>query len=158
MAALMAGAGGPPVLVTGAAGFIGAALSERLLDDGAAVLGVDCLSPYYDVGLKESRLARLEGRDGFAFRRLDIADRAGVAALFDEVRPEIVIHLAAQAGVRHGLDAPFDYADANLTGFLAILEGCRAVRPRHLLYASSSSVYGGNTRVPFSTSDSVDHP
>ncbi|MEL6265454.1 MAG: NAD-dependent epimerase/dehydratase family protein [Pseudomonadota bacterium] len=158
MAALMAGAGGPPVLVTGAAGFIGAALSERLLDDGAAVLGVDCLSPYYDVGLKESRLARLEGRDGFAFRRLDIADRAGVAALFDEVRPEIVIHLAAQAGVRHGLEAPFDYADANLTGFLAILEGCRAVRPRHLLYASSSSVYGGNTRVPFSTSDSVDHP
>ncbi|MEM6488577.1 MAG: NAD-dependent epimerase/dehydratase family protein [Pseudomonadota bacterium] len=146
------------VLVTGVAGFIGATLAERLLSMGRPVLGIDNLNAYYDVALKRARLARLEGRSGFAFRALDLADRDGMAALFQAAKPRRVVHLAAQAGVRHGLKAPFDYADANLTGQLAVLEGCRAVGTGHLLYASSSSVYGGNAKVPFSTSDSVDHP
>ncbi|MEM8594911.1 MAG: NAD-dependent epimerase/dehydratase family protein [Pseudomonadota bacterium] len=146
------------ILVTGAAGFIGAAVSERLLAEGRAVVGVDNLNAYYDPKLKGARLARLEGRAGFSFHRLDLADREGMAALFDAVRPEAVIHLAAQAGVRHGLKAPFDYADANLTGHLAVLEGCRQTGVGHLLYASSSSVYGGNTAVPFAEGQSVDHP
>ncbi|MGF1552933.1 MAG: NAD-dependent epimerase/dehydratase family protein [Paracoccaceae bacterium] len=146
------------VLLTGAAGFVGAALAERLLDEGRAVLGVDNLSPYYDVRLKEARLARLDGRAGFRFERLDLASREATAALFARERPALVVHLAAQAGVRHGLEAPHDYADANLSGFLTVLEGCRHAGTRHLLYASSSSVYGGNAKLPFSTGDSVDHP
>ncbi|MEM7529798.1 MAG: NAD-dependent epimerase/dehydratase family protein [Pseudomonadota bacterium] len=149
---------GDAILVTGAAGFIGAALSERLLAEGREVLGVDNFSPYYDPALKEARLARLEDRPGFRFRRLDLANRGDVAGLFEAERPRCVVHLAAQAGVRHGLEAPFDYADANLTGFLAVLEGCRHNGTENLLYASSSSVYGGNAKVPFAETDSVDHP
>ncbi|MEM9762023.1 MAG: NAD-dependent epimerase/dehydratase family protein [Pseudomonadota bacterium] len=149
---------GDTVLLTGAAGFIGAALAERLLDEGRSVLGVDNLSPYYDPALKSARLARLEGRNGWRFERLDLADRAATAALFETERPARVVHLAAQAGVRHGLKAPFDYADSNLSGFLSVLEGCRHAGTGHLLYASSSSVYGGNAKVPFAEADSVDHP
>ncbi|MEM9781215.1 MAG: NAD-dependent epimerase/dehydratase family protein [Pseudomonadota bacterium] len=149
---------GDAILITGAAGFIGAALAERLLDIGHAVLGVDCLSPYYDVGLKRTRLARLEDRGAFRFVEADIADRPVIAGLFVAEKPRIVLNMAAQAGVRHGLKAPHDYADANLVGFLNVLEGCRHAGTAHLLYASSSSVYGGNTKTPFSTSDSVDHP
>ncbi|MEM6974291.1 MAG: NAD-dependent epimerase/dehydratase family protein [Pseudomonadota bacterium] len=150
--------GDPAILITGAAGFIGAALAERLTGEGRAVLGVDCLSPYYDVALKRARLARLHDRAAFRFVEADIADRAAMATLFETERPAVVINLAAQAGVRHGLHAPHDYADANLAGFLNVLEGCRHAGTRHLLYASSSSVYGGNTKTPFSTADSVDHP
>lgn len=146
------------VLVTGAAGFIGAALCERLLGAGRRVVGVDNLNTYYDPLLKEARLDRMRPHEAFAFRVLDLADRAATEALFAEVQPPLVVHLAAQAGVRHGIHAPHDYADANLSGFLTVLEGCRHAGTRHLLYASSSSVYGGNARVPFSTSDSVDHP
>ncbi|MEM7527029.1 MAG: NAD-dependent epimerase/dehydratase family protein [Pseudomonadota bacterium] len=149
---------GEAILVTGAAGFIGAALIERLLQEGRPVLGVDNLSPYYDAGLKRARLVRLEGRAGFRFVELDLADREATAALFAAERPAKVVHLAAQAGVRHGLKAPFDYADANLAGFLAVLEGCRHAETKHLLYASSSSVYGGNVKVPFAEADAVDHP
>ncbi|MEL6767126.1 MAG: NAD-dependent epimerase/dehydratase family protein [Pseudomonadota bacterium] len=149
---------GETVLLTGAAGFIGAALAERLLDDGRQVLGVDNFSPYYDPALKAARLARLEGRNGWRFERLDLADREATAALFETERPARVVHLAAQAGVRHGLKAPFDYAASNLSGFLSVLEGCRHAGTGHLLYASSSSVYGGNAKVPFAEADSVDHP
>lgn len=150
--------GEPPVLVTGAAGFIGFHLARRLLEAGVAVTGVDNLSPYYDVGLKKARLARLETLPGFRMLRVDIADRDATAALFAETTPRMVVHLAAQAGVRWSISHPHDYAQANLVGFLNILEGCRAVRASHLVYASSSSVYGGNARLPFSTSDPVDHP
>ncbi|MEO1318721.1 MAG: NAD-dependent epimerase/dehydratase family protein [Pseudomonadota bacterium] len=149
---------GDAILVTGAAGFIGAALAERLIDQGRPVLGIDNFSPYYDPALKAERLRRLEGREGWRFEELDLANREAVAALFERERPSRVVHLAAQAGVRHGLKAPFDYADSNLTGFLAVLEGCRHASTGHLLYASSSSVYGGNTKVPFAEEDSVDHP
>ncbi len=147
-----------PVLVTGAAGFIGFHVARRLVEAGRDVIGVDNLSPYYDPKLKQARLHELAGAKNFEFVRLDLADRAATAALFAEHRFPFVIHLAAQAGVRHSLVDPHAYASANLDGFLNILEGCRHHECRHLVYASSSSVYGANTRMPFRTSDNVDHP
>ncbi|HWQ09344.1 MAG TPA: NAD-dependent epimerase [Holophaga sp.] len=145
-------------LITGSAGFIGFHLAERLLADGHEVVGVDSLNDYYDVSLKQARLARLEGRPGFRFCRMDLADRTATADLFARERPALVIHLAAQAGVRYSLDHPHAYADANLVGHLNVLEGCRHTQVRHLLYASSSSVYGLNRKTPFSTEDRTDHP
>lgn len=146
------------LLVTGTAGFIGMHVAQALLARGDEVVGVDNLSPYYDVALKRARLSCLEGRDGFHFAFCDIADRTAMARLFAAERPTRVIHLAAQAGVRHSLtDAPA-YADANLLGFLNVLEGCRHNGIEHLVYASSSSVYGANGRLPFSVHDNVDHP
>ena len=147
-----------PILVTGAAGFIGYHVSRALAAAGRDVIGVDNLSPYYDPKLKEARLQQLAGAKNFKFVRLDLADRKPTAALFAERRFPFVIHLAAQAGVRHSLVDPYAYADANFEGFLNILEGCRHNGCRHLVYASSSSVYGANTRLPFRTSDNVDHP
>jgi UDP-glucuronate 4-epimerase len=143
------------VLVTGAAGFIGMHCAERLLERGDEVVGVDNLNDYYDVKLKQARLSRLSR---MKFLKADIADRAAMERLFAEERPQRVIHLAAQAGVRHSLKDPHAYVDANLVGFLHILEGCRAVGVEHLVYASSSSVYGSNARLPFSVHDNVDHP
>lgn len=145
-------------LVTGAAGFIGFHVAQQLLAAGHQVVGVDNLNDYYEVSLKEARLAKLAGEPGFTFQKLDIADRAGVAALFAGERFDRVIHLAAQAGVRYSIDNPHAYADANLVGHLNILEGCRSQQTAHLVYASSSSVYGLNTAMPFKVSDSVDHP
>ncbi len=147
-----------PILVTGSAGFIGFHVAAALLAKGYPVVGVDNLSAYYDVTLKEARLAELAKHNGFRFVKLDLADRPGAAALFRENRFPLVIHLAAQAGVRHSLVDPHSYVDANLTGFVNVLEGCRHNECRHLLYASSSSVYGANTRMPFSVHDNVDHP
>ncbi|QMA46833.1 NAD-dependent epimerase [Citrobacter freundii] len=144
-------------LVTGAAGFIGFHVSKRLLDAGHQVVGLDNLNDYYDVSLKQARLALLV-HPGFHFHMLDLADRESMAALFAEERFDRVIHLAAQAGVRYSIDNPHAYADSNLTGFLNVLEGCRHNQIQHLLYASSSSVYGLNRKMPFSTDDSVDHP
>ncbi|HTY03078.1 MAG TPA: NAD-dependent epimerase [Rhodocyclaceae bacterium] len=146
------------VLVTGAAGFIGMYVAERLLARGDTVVGIDNLNDYYDVALKEARLARLKPNPAFRFVRLDLADREGMAALFASERPDAVVHLAAQAGVRHSLKNPLAYADANLLGFVNVIEGCRQSGVRHLVYASSSSVYGGNTKVPFAEDDNVDHP
>jgi UDP-glucuronate 4-epimerase len=146
------------VLLTGAAGFIGMHTAERLLARGDEVVGLDNLNDYYDVTLKQARLARLEGRPGFRFVKLDVADRAGMDALFARERFDRVIHLAAQAGVRYSLTNPHAYIESNVVGFTHILEGCRHHGVRHLVYASSSSVYGGNTRLPFSEHDSVDHP
>jgi UDP-glucuronate 4-epimerase len=146
------------ILLTGVAGFIGMHCAERLLARGDTLIGVDNINDYYDVGLKKDRLKRLEAHPRFRFERLDIANREAVAGLFAEVRPEKVINLAAQAGVRYSLTNPHAYIDANIQGFLNILEGCRLHSVRHLVYASSSSVYGGNTRLPFSESDPVDHP
>lgn len=146
------------VLVTGAAGFIGMHVCERLLARGDEVVGVDCLNDYYDVALKEARLARLTPHGNFRFHKLDIADRVGVADLFAAEKPQRVINLAAQAGVRYSLKNPHAYVDSNLIGFVNILEGCRHQGVDHLLFASSSSVYGGNTKTPFSESDNVDHP
>jgi UDP-glucuronate 4-epimerase len=145
-------------LVTGAAGFIGFYVSQRLLAAGHSVIGIDNLNDYYDVNLKLARLAQLENKVGFEFIKLDLADREGMAALFAEQRFERVIHLAAQAGVRYSIENPLAYADANLIGFVNVLEGCRHNKVGHLLYASSSSVYGLNKKQPFSTDDSVDHP
>ena len=147
-----------PILVTGAAGFIGFHVARRLVEIGREVIGIDNLSPYYDLMLKQARLQQLAGAKNFKFVRLDLADRTATAALFAEHRFPFVIHLAAQAGVRHSLVDPYAYADANLDGFLNILEGCRHAGCRHLVYASSSSVYGANTKMPFRTSDNVDHP
>jgi UDP-glucuronate 4-epimerase len=146
------------ILVTGAAGFIGYHVTERLLARGDAVIGLDNLNAYYDVSLKEARLARLMAQPGFRFTRLDLADREGVAKLFAADRPQRVVHLAAQAGVRYSLENPHAYVDSNLAGFMNILEGCRHAGVGHLVYASSSSVYGGNTRMPFSEHDTIDHP
>ena len=146
------------VLVTGAAGFIGFHVATRLLARGDAVIGLDNLNAYYDVGLKHARLARLSREAGFSFHTLDLTDRAGMADLFERHRPERVIHLAAQAGVRHSLTDPHAYVESNLVGFLNVVEGCRATRTAHLVYASSSSVYGANTTLPFSVHHNVDHP
>lgn len=146
------------ILVTGAAGFIGFHLSKRLLERGDQVIGLDNLNDYYDVTLKEARLAQLQGKENFRFVQLDLADREGMAALFAKERFDRVVNLAAQAGVRYSLINPHAYVDSNLTGFMNILEGCRHNEVEHLVYASSSSVYGANTNMPFSVHDNVDHP
>ena len=146
------------ILVTGCAGFIGMHVCERLLARGDDVIGLDNLNDYYDVSLKEARLARLAHDPKFRFIKLDVADRPAIADLFARETPQRVIHLAAQAGVRYSLQNPHAYVDSNLTGFVNILEGCRYAKVEHLIYASSSSVYGGNTKMPFSETDSVDHP
>lgn len=147
-----------PILLTGAAGFIGFHVTRRLLERGRSVIGLDNLDPYYDVRLKEARLKQLAGFSSFGFERLDIADRAGMAAFLSARRFAMVVHLAAQAGVRHSLVDPHAYVDANIAGFLNVLEGCRRQNCRHLVYASSSSVYGANTETPFSTARPADHP
>jgi UDP-glucuronate 4-epimerase len=147
-----------PVLVTGAAGFIGFALARRLLEGGRAVVGIDSVNDYYDPALKEARLAVLRQFRQFSFHRLDLSDRKSVEAIFRDGSFGPVVHLAAQAGVRYSLTNPHAYLDANLTGFLNILEGCRHRKTGHLVYASSSSVYGSNTHLPFSVHDNVDHP
>ncbi len=146
------------ILVTGAAGFIGYHVARRLLENGRAVVGLDSMNAYYDPALKQARVAELAKFEGFRFVKLDLADRAGVAALFSQHRFPFVVHLAAQAGVRYSLVDPHAYIDANLQGFTNVLEGCRHNGCRHLLFASSSSVYGANTRLPFSVHDNVDHP
>ena len=145
-------------LVTGAAGFIGYHTAERLLARGERVIGLDNLNEYYDVRLKHARLARLQSCDGFSFRRAELADRAAIEQVFAEGRPDVVIHLAAQAGVRYSLTNPHVYGASNLTGFLHILEGCRQHGVTHLVYASTSSVYGANTAMPFSEMQAADHP
>jgi UDP-glucuronate 4-epimerase len=149
---------GERILVTGAAGFIGMHVARRLLAQGHHVFGLDNLNPYYDPGLKAARIAQLTQLPNFRFEQMDIVDRKSMTRLFAAQRFSHVVHLAAQAGVRHSLSDPHAYADANIIGFLNVLEGCREVGSRHLLYASSSSVYGANTRMPFRTSDNVDHP
>ena len=146
------------ILVTGSAGFIGFHLSRRLLERGEAVVGLDNLNAYYDPQLKAARLAILEGHPGYRHAALDLADRDGVTALFAETRPTAVVNLAAQAGVRYSLEKPEAYVDSNVVGFLNILEGCRAVQPAHLLYASTSSVYGANGKLPFNVHDHAVHP
>ena len=145
-------------LITGAAGFIGFHLSLRLLEAGESVVGLDNLNAYYDISLKHARLAFLKKHVGFQFEELDLTNKPKIDALFNVNRFDVVINLAAQAGVRYSLENPYAYLDSNLTGFLNILEACRRVRPHHLIFASSSSVYGANKKVPFSTHDSVDHP
>jgi len=146
------------ILLTGTAGFIGMHTALSLLRRGDTVVGIDNLNDYYDVQLKRARLARLAGEGDFRFIAMDIADRTAMAALFARERFERVIHLAAQAGVRYSLVNPEAYVDSNLVGFMSVLEGCRHHRVQHLVYASSSSVYGGNTRMPFVERDNVDHP
>jgi UDP-glucuronate 4-epimerase len=146
------------VLVTGAAGFIGMHASLRLLERGDEVVGFDSLNAYYDPALKAARLARLEAHPGFTFVRGHLEDRAAVTDLFATHRPDRVVNLAAQAGVRYSIEDPHAYIDSNLVGFINILEGCRAIGVEHLVYASSSSVYGANTKLPFSVADAVDHP
>ena len=149
---------GERILVTGAAGFIGMHVARRLMAQGHHVFGLDNLNPYYDPGLKAARNAQLTQLPNFRFEHMDIVDRKSMTRLLAAQRFSHVVHLAAQAGVRHSLSDPHAYADANIIGFLNVLEGCREVGSRHLLYASSSSVYGANTRMPFRTSDNVDHP
>ncbi|MBM3560967.1 MAG: NAD-dependent epimerase/dehydratase family protein [Alphaproteobacteria bacterium] len=149
------------VLVTGVAGFIGYHVTKVLLDRGEAVLGIDNVNDYYNVRLKQARLARLEGRNGFVFRKVDIADPAAVVAATADAPGAIdrIVHLAAQAGVRHSLTHPFAYVTSNLTGHLSLLELARGIKSlRHMVYASSSSVYGGNTKLPFAVEDRVEHP
>lgn len=146
------------VLVTGAAGFIGMYTAKRLLEAGHEVVGLDNLNAYYDVRLKHWRLEQIKPFENFRFVKMDLADRDSVATLFKDEQFDKVIHLAAQAGVRYSLEAPFDYVDSNLVGMMTILEGCRHNKVEHLVYASSSSVYGMNPKIPFSTSDNVDHP
>jgi UDP-glucuronate 4-epimerase len=146
------------VLVTGAAGFIGYHLAQRLLADGVEVYGIDNLNEYYDVALKKARLDRLTAQPRFTFEFLELSDRQAVAELFQTQSFDAVVHLAAQAGVRYSLQNPWTYVDSNLTGFVNILEGCRQHPVQHLVFASSSSVYGVNPKIPFSTSDNVDHP
>ncbi|MEP6503883.1 MAG: NAD-dependent epimerase [Betaproteobacteria bacterium] len=146
------------VLVTGAAGFIGMHVVQRLAARGDVVVGIDNLNSYYEPALKEARLARLDGLPGFRFEKLDIVDKPALDALFGREKFDAVVHLAAQAGVRYSIDNPLAYGDSNLSGFLNVLESCRRHPVAHLVYASSSSVYGGNAKMPFSESDSVDHP
>lgn len=146
------------ILVTGAAGFIGYHLCQKLLGNGETVIGIDNLNDYYDVGLKQARLDQLVPQKNFRFLQLDIANRPQVAELFNTYKPKVVVNLAAQAGVRYSLINPNAYVDSNLVGFVNILEGCRQTEVKHLVYASSSSVYGANTKVPFATDDPVDHP
>ncbi|MCE4935517.1 NAD-dependent epimerase [Aliivibrio fischeri] len=145
-------------LVTGAAGFIGAKVSEELLKKGHVVVGLDIINDYYDVSLKESRLEALLGHPNFSLKKIDLASSLDISELFKEEQFNRVIHLAAQAGVRYSIENPMAYADSNLVGHLNILEGCRHNNVEHLIYASSSSVYGLNAKTPFATSDSVDHP
>src|ERR1700730_16873041 len=147
-----------PVLVTGAAGFIGFAFARRILEGGRAVVGIDNVNNYYDPALKDARLAVLRQFRNFTFHRIDLADRKAVEAVFRDDKFGPVVHLAAQACVRYSLQNPYAYLDANLAGFLNILEGCRHRKTGHLVFASSSSVYGSNTRLPFSVHDNVDHP
>ena len=146
------------VLVTGAAGFIGYHVCTRLLARGDDVVGIDNMNDYYDVRIKEARLANLESSANFTFKRVNVADLPALTDIFTSQSPEIVIHLAAQAGVRYSLMNPHVYAQSNLVGFVNILEVCRHHKVTHLVYASSSSVYGANTKMPFSVRDSVDHP
>ncbi|QIZ78361.1 NAD-dependent epimerase [Ferrimonas lipolytica] len=146
------------ILVTGAAGFIGNFVAERLLQQGHQVVGLDNLNDYYEVSLKEARLARINSQPNFEFVQLDLADKTGMAELFAQHQFQRVVHLAAQAGVRYSIDNPMAYHDSNLTGMMTILEGCRHNKVEHLVYASSSSVYGMNKKVPFAESDRVDHP
>jgi len=145
-------------MVTGAAGFIGARLSEKLLERGDEVVGIDNLNDYYDVTLKEARLARLTPNEGFEFHRIDVADRAAMERVFADTAPRRVMHLAAQAGVRYSIENPRAYIESNIVGFTNIIEGCRHNEIEHLVYASTSSVYGANTNMPFSIHDNVDHP
>ena len=145
-------------LVTGAAGFIGSHVAHRLLDRGEEVIGIDNVNDYYDPRIKEARLARLQGHRGFSFIKMDIAARSEIEALFAKYRFPRVVHLAAQAGVRYSIENPHAYVHSNIIGFQNILEGCRHNGCQHLVYASSSSVYGGNSKLPFSVEDSVDHP
>ena len=147
-----------PILVTGAAGFIGFHLCQRLLSRGEQVIGFDNLNPYYDPALKQARLDRLTAEAGFSFVRGDLADGQAVAALFERFQPNRVVNLAAQAGVRYSVENPSAYIQSNMVGFGHVLEGCRHGQVEHLVYASSSSVYGGNTRLPFSEHQGVDHP
>jgi len=146
------------LLVTGAAGFIGFHVAQRLLDRGDQVVGIDNLNDYYDPALKQARLAELRRNEGFSFVQMDVADRDGIARLFADGAFERVVHLAAQAGVRYSLDHPHAYVDSNIVGFVNMLEGCRHSGVQHLVYASSSSVYGANESIPFSVGDTVDHP
>ena len=148
----------PAILVTGAAGFIGFHVARRLLENGVAVVGIDNLNDYYDPQLKKDRLAELDGTPGFQFHKIDLLEDEPLQALFQEHGFRQVIHLAAQAGVRHSLENPRAYIDSNVVGFLNLLESCRQQKVEHLLYASSSSVYGANTKMPFAVGDSVDHP
>lgn len=146
-----------PVLVTGTAGFIGFTLARQLLERGDEVVGIDNLNPYYDPKLKDARLALLEANPRYRHARINLEDREAVAALFAETQPTQVVNLAAQAGVRYSLENPHAYVDANIVGFLNILEGCRAVQPKHLVYASTSSVYGANRKLPFNVHDHAVH-
>jgi UDP-glucuronate 4-epimerase len=146
------------ILITGAAGFIGMTTSLRLLRRGENVIGIDNLNNYYDPRLKIDRLAQLSAYPNFSFRKLDVSDKPGIRELFESEQPQRVIHLAAQAGVRYSIENPHAYIESNVVGFMNILEGCRHTQVEHLVYASSSSVYGGNTTMPFSVSHSVDHP
>ncbi len=146
------------VLVTGAAGFIGFHLAQRLVTDGIQVYGIDNLNDYYDVNLKKDRLAQLHSQAGFTFELLDLVERDRLLQLFQEQKFDYVVNLAAQAGVRYSLENPFAYVDSNMSGFVNLLEGCRHTQVKHLVFASSSSVYGANTKVPFSVTDNVDHP
>lgn len=146
------------ILVTGAAGFIGSNLSSRFLKEGNEVVGLDNLNDYYDVNLKKKRLERLEAEERFSFVRMDLEDRDAMSALFVDEKFDIVVNLAAQAGVRYSLENPYAYIDSNISGFINVLEGCRHSKVGHLLYASSSSVYGANTKMPFSVHHNIDHP
>lgn len=146
------------ILVTGAAGFIGAHLSQKLIENGGEVYGLDNLNDYYDSQLKKDRMSALAEGEHFTFLSLDISDREGMARLFSEYQFDVVVNLAAQAGVRYSLENPHSYVDTNIVGFVNILEGCRHSGVKHLVYASSSSVYGANTKMPFSVNDNVDHP